>query len=162
MDGETSALLRKVAYMDAAYLSALSALAGSVIGGSISGVTTWLSQRTQARAGELIREMSRRDELYADFIVEASKAYGEALVSNQPQVQGLVALYAMISRMRVMSSPRIVASAEKIMTTIVETYFAPNITIRDLHELIKSGVQMDPLKDFSEAARAERRASALL
>ena len=148
--------------MNAAYLSALSALAGSVIGGSISGVTTWLSQRTQARAGELIREMSRRDELYADFIVEASKAYGEALVSNQPQVQGLVALYAMISRMRVMSSPRTVASAEKIMTTIVETYFAPNITIRDLHELIKSGVQMDPLKDFSEAARAERRASALL
>ena len=142
--------------MNLAYVSALAALAGSVIGGLISGITTWLSQRSQARAGELIREMSRRDELYADFIVAASKAYGEALVSNQPQVQGLVALYAMISRMRVMSSPRIVVNAEKIMSTTIETYFAPNITIRDLHELMKSGVQMDPLKDFSEAAREER------
>ena len=115
--------------MNLAYVSALAALAGSVIGGLISGITTWLSQRSQARAGELIREMSRRDELYADFIVAASKAYGEALVSNQPQVQGLVALYAMISRMRVMSSPRIVVNAEKIMSTTIETYFAPNITI---------------------------------
>ena len=64
--------------------------------------------------------------------------------------------------MRVMSSPRIVASAEKIMSTTVDTYFVPNLTIRDLHELIKSGVQMDPLKDFSEAAREERRAYASL
>ncbi len=148
--------------MNAAYLSALSALAGSVIGGMISGVTTWLSQRSQARAAELTREMSRRDELYADFIVAASKAYGEALMSNQPQVQELITLYAMVSRMRVMSSPQIVASAEKIMSTTVDTYFAPNVTIRDLHELIKSGKEMDPLRDFSEAAREERRASALL
>ena len=148
--------------MNVAYVSALSALAGSVIGGLISGVATWLSQRTQARAAELTREFSRRDDLYADFIIAASKAYGEALVSNQPQVQDLVALYGMISRMRVVSSPRIVASAEKIMGTTIDTYFAPNVAIRDLHELIKSGKQMDPLKDFSEAAREERRAAASL
>jgi len=148
--------------MNAAYLSAVSALAGSVIGGSISGVTTWLSQRSQARAAELTREMSRRDDLYADFIVAASKAYGEALLSNDPQVQELVAIYAMISRMRVMSSPRIVACAEKVMTTTIDTFFAPNRTIQDLHELVKSGKEMDPLRDFSEAAREERRAYASL
>ena len=144
--------------MNAAYLSALSALAGSVIGGLISGVATWLSQRSQARAGEFTRKLSRRDDLYTDFIVAASKAYGEALVSNEPQIQELVALYGMISRMRVMSSPRIVASAEKITSTTIDTYFAPNRTIRDLHEVIKSGKEMDPLKDFTEAVREERRA----
>jgi hypothetical protein len=31
--------------MDVAYISALSALAGSVVGGLTSGITTWLSQR---------------------------------------------------------------------------------------------------------------------
>ena len=148
--------------MNVAYLSALSALAGSVIGGLISGLATWLSQRSQARAAELTREMSRRDELYTDFIVTSSKAYGEALVSNEPQVQELVALYGMISRMRVLCSPRIVASAEKIMSTTIDTYYAPNLTIRDVHELIKSGEKMDPLKDFSQVAREERRAYAPL
>jgi hypothetical protein len=35
--------------MDVAYVSAISALAGSVIGGLTSGYTTWLTQRSQAR-----------------------------------------------------------------------------------------------------------------
>jgi len=40
----------------------------------------------------------------------------------------------------------------------LDTYFAPNKTIRELHELMKSGgAVIDPLKDFSEAAREELR-----
>ena len=144
--------------MDVAYLSALSALAGSVVGGLTSGIATWLSQRAHARAGQLAREMSRRDDLYKDFIVAASKAYGDAILSNEPQVQELLAVYAMISRMRVVSSPRTVACAEKIMETTIGTYFAPNKTIREVHELMRSGVEIDPLKDFSEAAREDLRA----
>jgi hypothetical protein len=64
----------------------------------------------------------------------------------------------MISRMRVVSSPRTVACAEKIMETTIGTYFAPNRTIREVHELMRSGVEFDPLKEFSEAAREELRA----
>jgi lipid-binding SYLF domain-containing protein len=35
-----------------------------VVGGLTAGLTTWLSQRAQAKAGRLAREMSRRDDLY--------------------------------------------------------------------------------------------------
>jgi hypothetical protein len=141
--------------MDVAYISALAALSGSVVGGLTSGFTTWLSQRAQARAGQLAHEMSRRDDLYRDFIVAASKVYGDAVLSSEPQIQELLALYAMISRMRLMSLPKTVAVAEKLMDTTVATYFAPNMTLRELHELTKSGVGFDPLKEFSEAARDE-------
>jgi hypothetical protein len=144
--------------MDVAYVSALSALSGSVVGGLISGITTWLSQRALARAGQLAREMSRRDDLYKDFIVAASRAYGDAMMSDEPPLQQLVSLYAMISRMRVLSSPRTVACADKTMDGIIGAYFAPNKTVRELHELMKSGTGIDPLKDFSEAAREELRA----
>jgi hypothetical protein len=102
--------------------------------------------------------MSRRDDLYKDFIVAASKAYGDAILSNEPQVQERVALSALISRMRVVSLPRTVACAEKILDATIGTYFAPNQTIRELHELMKSGAGIDPLKDFSEAAREELQA----
>jgi hypothetical protein len=144
--------------MDVAYISALAALAGSVVGGLTAGLTTWLSQRAQARAGQLAREMSRRDDLYKDFIVAASKAYGDAVLSSEPQIQELLALYAMISRMRLMSLPGTVACAEKVMNTTVTTYFAPNKTLRELHELAQGEVGIDPLKEFSEAARDELRA----
>jgi hypothetical protein len=143
--------------MDIAYISAISALAGSVVGGLTSGVTNWLNQRSQARAGQLAHDMARREDLYRDFIVAASKAYGEAIVSSEPQVQEIIALYAMISRMRVLSSPRTVACAEKIMITTIATYDAPNQTVRELHDLLESGAGIDPLKDFAEAAREEMR-----
>ena len=141
--------------MDVAYISALSALAGSVVGGLTSGFTTWLSQRAQAKAGQLALNLSRREELFKDFIIAASKAYGEAIVSNEPQLQEIIALYAMISRMRVLCLPPTVACADQIMVTTIGKYFEPNRTIRDLHELMKSGAEMDPLREFSEAAREE-------
>lgn len=140
--------------MDVGYISALAALAGSVVGGLTSTGTTWLTQRAQARAGQMVHEMSRREELYRDFIVAASRAYGDALMSNDPQIPELVNLYSMVSRMRVLSSPRTVECANKMMLTIVDTYFSPNRSVRELRDLIKVG-DIDPLKDFSESAREE-------
>jgi len=134
-----------------------------VVGGLTAGITSWLGLRAQARAGQLAREMSRRDDLYKDSMVAASKAWGEAILSNEPQMQELVALYAMISRMRVVSLPRTLACAEKVVDATIDTYFAPNKTIRELHEMVERGgsektAGIDPLKEFSELARAELQA----
>jgi hypothetical protein len=141
--------------MDVAYISALSALAGSVIGGMTSGITAWLNQRSLARAGQLANELGRRQELYKDFIVAASKAYGEALVVNEPKIEELIALYSMISRMRVMSPSNVVACAERLLFEITGVYFEPNRTVPELRELIRKGTGVDPLKDFAEAVREE-------
>jgi hypothetical protein len=52
-------------------------------------------------------------------------------VSNEPNVQEFVALYAMISRIRLQSPPQTVACAEKVMRATIDTYFAPGRTIRE-------------------------------
>jgi hypothetical protein len=141
--------------MDVAYISGLSALAGSVVGGLTTGLTAWLNQRSLAKAGQIAHEMSRRQDLYKDFILSASKAYGEALVVNEPKIEELIALYAMISRMRVTSSPNIVACAEQVLLKTTDAYFEPNRTVPELRELIRTGTGVDPLKDFAEAVREE-------
>ena len=148
--------------MDAAYISGISALAGSVIGGLTTGFTTWLSQRSQARAGQIAHDLARREDLIRDFIVAASKTYGDAIVNSEPKMPQLVDLYAMVSRMRVLSMPRSVASADIVMRAIIQTFFEPSQTISDLRDVVKSGKGIDPLKDFSEAAREELRAFALM
>jgi hypothetical protein len=143
--------------MDVAYVSAMAALVGSVVGGLTSTGTTWLSQRAQARAGQMAHEMELREDLYRDFIIAASKAYGDALLNSEPQIAELVSLHAMISRMRIVSLPGTIACADKIMLTIIDTYFSPNQSVRELRELIKVGAGIDPLRDFSEVAREELR-----
>ena len=141
--------------MDVAYISALSALAGSVIGGMTSGITTWLNQRSQLRSNQIAHDISRREELYKEFILAASNAYGEAVMTNEPHIPDIIALYAMVSRMRAFSLPRTVTCAEQVMLTTIETYALPNKSIPELSELMKDGTGVDPLKDFAESVRAE-------
>lgn len=141
--------------MDIAYLSASAALAGSVVGGMTTALTTWLSQRVQARAGQRAHDLLRRQELLTDFIMSASKVYGDALVSSEPPMQEVIALYALVSRMRVLCTPRTVACADKVILTTIETFFAPNKTMRELHDVMRDGSGIDPLREFSEAARDE-------
>jgi hypothetical protein len=97
--------------MGAALLSTVSALAGSVIGGLTPSYTTWLKQRSQARAGMIARDLARREDLIRDFILEASKADGDAFGSTEPKMAEIVDLYAMVSR-RVLAMPRSVAWAD--------------------------------------------------
>jgi hypothetical protein len=141
--------------MDIGYISALSALAGSVIGGMTSGITTWLNQRYQLRSNQIAHDQSRREELYKEFILAASNAYGEAIMTNEPHIPQIIALYAMVSRMRAFSLPRTVTCAEQVMLTTIETYALPNRSIPELSELLKDGTSVDPLKDFAEAVRIE-------
>jgi hypothetical protein len=145
--------------MDTAFISAFSALAGSIVGGLTSGVTTWLGHRSQARAGHRLHNVAQREALYRDFVVAASQTFGSAIISSEPEIHEIVVLYGMISRMRILSTPLVVASAEKTVESIVDTYFSPNKTLLEIRALVKNGEPVDPLREFSEVARDELRAS---
>jgi len=141
--------------MDTAFISAFSALAGSIVGGLTSGITTWLGHRSQAKAGHRLHNVAQRETLYRDFVVAASEAFGSAITNSEPQIQQVVSLYGMISRMRILSSSAVVDCAEKTVDAIIETYFSPNKTFLEIRTLIKNGEPIDPLREFSEVARDE-------
>ena len=92
--------------MDPAYFSVFAALAGSTIGGLTSLTASWLTQHVQFRAQQRASDLSRREELYKNFIEEASRLYADAFAHDQAEVVNLVNLYALVSRIRVRSSPR--------------------------------------------------------
>jgi hypothetical protein len=140
--------------MDMSVITAASALAGAAIGGFTSLVAAWLSQRVQARAERLAHYQLRRQELYKEFIEQASELYIHALQNDKPDVSGLMRLYAEISRMRILSSPRVVNSADEIVKNIIRAYLEPNKTFPELREMADSGL-IDPLRNFSEVCRAE-------
>ena len=140
--------------MDPAFFSAFAALAGSAIGGLTSLGATWLSQHTQYRAQQRTRELTRREDLYKSFIEEGAKWYAHAYGHEDAEVSDLVNLYALVNRMRVLSSPAVVEKADKVVRVIIETYRAPKKTIRDVEEIIDNDA-MNPLREFSKACREE-------
>jgi hypothetical protein len=56
--------------------------------------------------------------------------------------------------MRMLSSPKVVESAELIARRIVDTYLVPNKTFLELREIM-SNESIDLFSQFSEACRAE-------
>ena len=140
--------------MDPAYLSALAALAGTAVGGLTSFLGSWLGQRAQAKAQLFLQDKGRRQELYHEFIDAASQSLSHALTSAEPDLPKVIALYALISRMRVLSSREVTEEAEKVAQEIADAYPKPNITFDELREMARDH-SLDPLRRFSECCREE-------
>jgi hypothetical protein len=136
--------------MDMFYIPALASFSGSASGTLASIVTGWVTQRRKDRVRHTLRATSQREELYKNFIEEASRLYADALVNDKSEVSKLVDLYALIARMKILSSVAVIEAAEKAGRLILDTYLSPNRTFVDLPDLIN---EMDPLRDFSEACR---------
>src|SRR5690349_5946631 len=99
--------------MDTAYLTACAALAGSAVGGLTSLAASWISQQGQVRAQQRAWDKNKRQDLYREFIDEASKLHGDSLVHDEADISFVVGVYALISRMRVTSSPMVIRAAER-------------------------------------------------
>ena len=80
--------------MDPAILSATSALIGSLIGGVSTFAGSWLTQHRQLRIQLLLQEAAKREKLYAEFIIEASKRLTEAWGKQAEGPDVLAGLYA--------------------------------------------------------------------
>jgi hypothetical protein len=141
--------------MDLAIVSALSALTGSSIGALTSFSTTWLVQTSQVRSQHRGTERTKRETLYASFIAEAAKRMTDAMSHQAETPDVLVPLVASIGQMRLFSSTDVIDAAEQVARVIVESYIAPNRTLKELHDAVMDGEELDPLAKFADACRKE-------
>jgi hypothetical protein len=138
----------------ATYLSAVAALVGTFVGGITSIATSWLGQQRQTTEQRRARAKAEMQALYKQFILDASKLYIDALEHNNTEITKLVDIYATLNRMRVLSSPKVIAEADNALRMIVDTYAKENTTFSGIRQSIGHGFP-DPLRAFSEACHAE-------
>ncbi len=144
--------------MDTAYLSALAALTGTAVGGLTSFLSSRLAQTAQFKAQLFLHDKGRRQELYRDFVDEASQLYIHALTIDEPNLSKTITIYALVSQMRFISSPKVIEEAEKVVRVILETYPKPKKTVSELRDMAHDMAHeqsLDPLRRFSESCREE-------
>jgi hypothetical protein len=140
--------------MNNAYMSAIAALAGSAMGAVASFATTWLTQHAQERAQRFAQAMSRREHLYGDFIEEASRLFSDALTHEFDDPSKFVHLYALVGKLRLFASAKVISKAEEVMRLIVDTYDRPSMDFRNKADRQDN---VDVLRAFSEACREDLR-----
>lgn len=139
--------------MNSAMVPALAAIAGSLVGALGSATATWITARHQDRRNLLGQQIARREALYSDFIGESSRLLVDALQHNSGDLQKLLPLYALLSRIRLSSSEPVLEEAEQVIKAILKTYPQPNLTAEQIESQAANG--KDPLREFSDTCRTE-------
>jgi hypothetical protein len=143
--------------IDPAIVSAISALVGALMGGSASLAAAIYTQRYQNRLQRIARETAKREQVYADFIMDASKLLLNAYVHDGIILGGDEQhLVGLANRMRLFAPPAIINEAEAVIRGIVEISLKPSVDLRKLAtaEMAKNG-NSDLLLPFSKACRMD-------
>src|SRR3984957_18974213 len=101
--------------MNSAMITALAAIAGSLVGALGSAVATWITARHQDRRDLLGKQIERREALYSDFIGESARLLVDAMQYNVSDLQKLIPVYALLSRIRLSSSEPVLQTAENVI-----------------------------------------------
>jgi hypothetical protein len=110
--------------MNANVVTALAALLGSVAGASAAIATAWISQRSQTRRELAKSEMRKRETLYGEFITEAARLLSDAFDHTLDKPETLVKLYAILGRIRLVSSEAVFNAAEECSSRILDLRYA--------------------------------------
>jgi hypothetical protein len=143
--------------IDPAIVSALSALVGALIGGGASVTAAIYTQRYQDRLQRVAREATKREAVYADFIMHASKLLLDAQVHEGITLNGDEQyLVGLANRMRLFAPPKVIDEAETVIRMLIEISLRPSVDLRKLamEELAKTP-DADLLLPFSLACRAD-------
>jgi hypothetical protein len=139
--------------MNSVMITALAAIAGSLVGAFGSAIGTWITARHQDRRDLLGKQIARREGLYSDFIGESARLLVDAMEHNVSDLQRLIPVYALLSRIRLSSSEPVLQEAEQVIRIIVSTYPQPNLTAAQIESRAVNG--QDPLRQFSDTCRTE-------
>ena len=142
--------------MDSTLTSVLAALGGSVIGATTPVISNFVLQRSQTQRELTNREIAQREELYAEFIRHGTSCYAKALSQSLENIDEIVAMYALVNRIRLFASLSVLDAAEAFVKTLVARYGEKNMTIEQIKSVALEQ-HADPLNDFALKCRAELR-----
>lgn len=131
----------------------LAAIGGSLVGALGSAIGTWITARHEDRRDLLGKQIARREALYSDFIGECARLLVDAMQHNASDLQKLLPLYALLSRIRLSSTEPVLKEAEQVIRIILRTYTEPNLTPEQIQSQAVNG--QDPLSQFSDICRIE-------
>jgi hypothetical protein len=142
--------------MDNTLTSILAALGGSVIGASTPVLSNFVLQRSVTQRELTNRELAQREELYSEFIRQGTLVYAKVLSESLGSLDDIVAMYALVNRIRLFASTSVLQSAEEFVKRLVEKFGEKSLSL----DQIKTAAleqHADPLNDFALKCREELR-----
>ena len=143
--------------MTSTVVTAMAAALGSLLGAAASIATTWITRRSETIRAHSEWKLRVRESLYNEFITEASRLAVDAVAHCLERPDQIMALYGILSRIRLISGEEVVRQGEACCRRIIELYGRPNLTTDQIRAAVEAHDvdEIDPLKEFSTVCRNE-------
>ena len=143
--------------LDPTLLSPISALLGATVGGAATLLGAIYTQRRQDRIQRIASEVTKRETVYAEFIMSASNFLLKAHTRDEIELGGdEQRMIGFRNRMRLFAPASVVDGAEAVLRAIVEISLKPSVELRQLaKEALSNQLDPDPLLTFSSLCRAD-------
>jgi hypothetical protein len=144
-------------HIDPTLVSPVAALLGALVGGGASLLAAIYTQRCQNRLQRVAAEITKREMVYADFVMHASNLLLRAYTRDGIELSGdEQRLIGLINRMRLFAPMNVIGTAEAVLRVIVEISLKPGVELRQLAtEALTKSLDPDPLLKFSLVCRAD-------
>ena len=138
-------------------LNSTPALVGAVIGGGASLAAAVYTQWYQDRRQRIAREAEKREAIYGEFIMSASKVLVSAYISDKLLWTGDEQhLIGLVNRMRLFAPPHIIAEAEDVIRNLIQIALQPRLDMQELARTTLTDRSVpDLLFRFSVATQAD-------
>jgi hypothetical protein len=136
-------------------VTGVAAVAGTLLGGLTSFFTTYVTVRRQGHDERVLKDVARREALYAEFSELGSKLALDALEHPLDDPRTLVGIIVLAGRIRLTSSAAVLSAADAVIEDLIATYERPPV---DPLEIIRAEPRkfLAPLIAFTQACRDER------
>ena len=126
--------------MDTAIVTAMAGVLGSLVGGSASVATTWVTQRALTANGNWFAPRSGGAKL---FTASSSSEYSARIIDSFERTlekpETLLHAYALLNGKREdpSTSDAVLAQGEATLRFITEQYFSPNLSVEEMSKLVR-------------------------
>jgi len=119
--------------------------------------TSVYTQRNQDRLQRVASEITKRETVYADFVMSASNFLLTAYTEDKIVLTGdKKRLIGLVNRMRFFAPLLIVAAAETVFKAMIEIALKPGVELQQFaKESLSKSPYPDPLLEFSQLCRAD-------
>ena len=116
-----------------------------------------MTQRLQARRERVSLELAKREELYGEYIEQATPLFADSVEHTEFDPAKIFGLYSILGRIRLASSDEVLLEAEKVILNLLKWYNNPVMEVRVLMQQAVRDEVPDPIEVFTQACRRERR-----
>ena len=115
-----------------------------------------MTQRLQARRVRLSLDLEKSEELYGQFIEEATPLFADSIEKTEVDPAKIFGLYSILGRIRLSSSDEVLREAEEVFASLLKWYGNPVQEIRAVMEQAARREVVDPIQPFAQSCRRER------